>query len=82
MRNCSIIPIYRFSKGTPSTLKSPAQVKEDLRKDGKTITDWAKNHGYTREEVYRVLNGQSKARYGKGYEIAKKLGLKSIAQAA
>ncbi|WP_241374860.1 DNA-binding protein [Escherichia coli] len=35
-----------------------------------------------RQEVYRVLNGQTKARYGKSHEIAVKLGLKSTAQAA
>jgi len=56
---------------------TPQQFKEALAKRGKTITEWAKENGYTREEVYRVLNGQSKARYGKGHEIAKKLGLKS-----
>jgi gp16 family phage-associated protein len=57
---------------------TPEQVKEAFAKRGETFTDWAKKHGYTREEVYRVLNGQNKARYGKGHEIAKKLGLKSI----
>jgi gp16 family phage-associated protein len=57
---------------------TPEEVKAAFAKRGETITAWAKQHGYTREEVYRVLNGQSKARYGKGYEIAKKLGLKSI----
>jgi gp16 family phage-associated protein len=56
---------------------TPEQVKEALAKRGETITEWAKKNGYTRAEVYRVLNGQSKARYGKGHEIAKKLGLKS-----
>jgi gp16 family phage-associated protein len=62
----------------PEQVKTPEQVKEDFAKRGETITDWAKKHGYTREEVYRVLNGQNKARYGKGHEIAKKLGLKTI----
>lgn len=53
------------------------QVKENFRQVGKTITQWASENGYTRNEVYRVLNGQSKANYGKAHDIAVKLGLKS-----
>ncbi|EBV0925933.1 DNA-binding protein [Salmonella enterica] len=52
------------------------QVKHRLRQQGKTITEWAAEHGYSRGDVYRVLNGQAKANYGKGHEIAVKLGLK------
>lgn len=52
------------------------QVKRRLHQQGKTITEWATEHGYSRGDVYRVLNGQVKAKYGKGYEIAVKLGLK------
>ncbi|EAW1285931.1 DNA-binding protein [Salmonella enterica] len=58
------------------------QVKRLLRQQGKTITEWANEHGYTRNDVYRVLNGQVKANYGKGHEIAVKLGLKSGSIAA
>ncbi|ELW8656122.1 DNA-binding protein [Salmonella enterica] len=58
------------------------QVKSLLRQQGKTITEWANEHGYTRNDVYRVLNGQVKANYGKGHEIAVKLGLKSGSIAA
>lgn len=52
------------------------QVKERFRLAGKTFTAWAVENGYTRNEVYRVLNGQAKANYGKAHEIAVKLGLK------
>jgi gp16 family phage-associated protein len=65
-----------------STKKTPTQVKEDLRKDGKTIAQWAKENGYTRRQVYAVLNGQIKGHFGRSHEIAKKLGLKAVAQAA
>lgn len=58
------------------------QVKTLFRQRGITFTQWAKENGYSRYEVYRVLNGQTKARYGKSHEIAVKLGLKSAAQAA
>lgn len=53
------------------------QVKENFRRSGKTITEWAAENGYTRNEVYRVLNGQAKAHYGKAHDIAVKLGLKA-----
>ncbi|HDY5341422.1 TPA: DNA-binding protein [Klebsiella pneumoniae] len=52
------------------------QVKSLFRQRGVTFTQWAEEHGYSRSEVYRVLNGQTKANYGKSHEIAVKLGLK------
>jgi len=55
---------------------SSDQVKRQFRQRGITFTDWAIQHGYDRNEVYRVLNGQAKAHYGKAHEIAVKLGLK------
>ncbi|MCY1463575.1 phage-associated protein, BcepMu gp16 family [compost metagenome] len=57
------------------------QVKERFRQSGKTFTAWAEENGYTRNEVYRVLNGQAKANYGKAHEIAVKLGLKRASAA-
>ncbi|MDU9392125.1 DNA-binding protein [Pseudomonas sp. zfem002] len=56
---------------------SADQVKESFRRAGKTITEWALENGYTRNEVYRVLNGQAKAHYGKAHDIAVKLGMKA-----
>ena len=56
---------------------SPAQVKARFRQQGKTITEWANENGYTRNAVYRVLNGFDKANYGRAHEIAVKLGIKS-----
>ena len=52
------------------------QVKDDFKRKGLTFSAWAKEHGYRVNDVYRVLNGQVKANYGKGHEIAVKLGLK------
>jgi gp16 family phage-associated protein len=52
------------------------KVKQRFHQRGETFTNWAKQHGYTRNEVYRVLNGQAKANYGKAHDIAVKLGLK------
>lgn len=56
------------------------QIKTKFRREGKTLTEWAAENGYTRNAVYRVLNGTDKAYYGKAHEIAVKLGLKSSPQ--
>lgn len=58
------------------------QVKSRLRRQGKTITQWAAEHDYPRVAVYRVLNGIDKAHFGRAHEIAVKLGLKSEQLAA
>lgn len=55
---------------------TPDQVKQSLRMQGITTTQWAEARGYSRNEVYRVLNGQAKAFYGKAHQIAVELGLK------
>ncbi|AMA05980.1 TPA: DNA-binding protein [Citrobacter freundii] len=61
---------------------TPAQVKTRFQQHGITVTQWAEENGYSREAVYRVLNGITKAKYGQAHEIAVKLGLKPSAQAA
>jgi gp16 family phage-associated protein len=58
---------------------SAEAIKQNFQQRGITFADWAAEHGYTRQEVYRVLNGQAKAKYGKAHEIAVKLGMKSSA---
>lgn len=63
----------------PEKVYTPEQVKQRLRMQGKTITEWANDRGYTRNEVYRVLNGQAKAHYGKAHQIAVELGMKPSA---
>lgn len=60
---------------------TPEQIKEQFQRDGLTFTAWAKSNGYRINEVYRVLNGQTKAKYGKCHEIAVALGLKVKAAA-
>ena len=55
---------------------TPAEVREALRLQGKTLTQWALERGFPRQEVYRVMGGQSKALFGQGHEIAVALGLK------
>lgn len=53
-----------------------AQVKRQLRARGQTITQWSRDHGYSRRDVYDVLNGVSKGNFGRAHEIAVALGMK------
>jgi len=55
---------------------TPDQVRQRLRQQGKTLTQWSLEHGYDRKAVYRVMSGADKAYYGKAHDIAVALGLK------
>lgn len=63
----------------PAKVYTPEQAKQRLRLQGITITAWAEARGYTRSEVYRVLNGQHKGHFGKAHDIAVALGMKPAA---
>lgn len=55
---------------------SGEQVKELFSRAGVAVSSWAESNGYTRHQVYCVINGQFKARRGTAREIATKLGMK------
>ena len=55
---------------------TPDQVKQSFKDRGVTISQWSRDRGYVARDVYRVLNGQLKANWGKAHEIAVALGLK------
>lgn len=57
-------------------IKTREQVRSDLLAAGITITQWAKDHGFSRELVYAVLSGRVQGRFGEGHEVAVALGLK------
>lgn len=63
---------------TPQVLTAE-QVKAQFAREGKTFSGWAEERGYNRCDVYRVINGMSKARRGKSHQIAVDLGLKAAA---
>jgi gp16 family phage-associated protein len=52
------------------------QIKDRFKQEGKTIAEFARQHGFQPFKVHAVLNGQLKGNWGKGHEIAKALGLK------
>lgn len=53
------------------------QVRKDFFARGLEVTTWARTNGFSAASVYRVLNGQSRARRGASHHIAVALGLKS-----
>ena len=57
-------------------IKTRDQVKQDFRRRGVAVSQWAKDKGFSVQAVYAVLNGLNKGNYGKAHEIAVELGLK------
>lgn len=56
---------------------TPTNFKAKLRAQGKTIRQWADEHGFPHRAVYRVLNGLDKAYFGRAHEIAVAAGIKA-----
>lgn len=56
---------------------TPEQAKKNLQREGMTVTAWASKNNFNRNLVYQVLSGRCKANFGKGHEIAVKLGIKN-----
>jgi len=56
-------------------MKTPAEAKADIQKQGITIAEWSRARGFTLPAVYQILAGKCKGRYGESHRIAKALGL-------
>ncbi|BBL69714.1 DNA-binding protein [Methylogaea oryzae] len=56
------------------------QFKARLKARGTTISQWARDNGFSPRDVSLVLNGQIKGNYGKGHTIAVRIGLKPTDQ--
>lgn len=56
---------------------TPNTFKANLRAQGKTIRQWADEHGFPQRAVYRVLNGLDKANFGRAHDIAVAAGIKA-----
>ncbi|WP_418647254.1 DNA-binding protein [Thauera butanivorans] len=57
-----------------------AQFKALLRRQGKTIRQWAEENDFRPEAVYRTLNGVEKGHYGRAHEILSRAGIKGADQ--
>lgn len=59
------------------SLLTAEQVKHQLHLQGSSLKKWALEHGYKPQDVWNVVQGRNKATFGRGYEIAVKLGMRS-----
>jgi gp16 family phage-associated protein len=56
--------------------KTAEQVKEDFLRQGISISGWAKQHGFSKSTVHRVIAGETHNRWGKAHKVAVLLGMK------
>ncbi len=54
--------------------------KARLRAQGITIGQWADDHGFDRQLVYRTMSGVVKGHFGTSHEILVAAGIKSTIQ--
>jgi len=57
-------------------LKTAEQVKQEFLRKGKSISGWAKEHGFSRGLVHAVLRGERSCLRGDSHKIAVLLGIK------
>lgn len=58
-------------------LLTPAQAREALDRQGKSIAEFAREHGLYESTVYQVLTGHKKGRRGEAHRAAVLLGIKA-----
>lgn len=59
------------------TVLTADEVKAQFRARGQSVAEWARDNGYNKDRVYRILNGFEACSRGKSHEIAVKLGIKA-----
>lgn len=52
-------------------------IRREFRARGLTVTQWASQMGFSRDEVYALLNGRTRGNWGRSHAIAVALGLKT-----
>jgi gp16 family phage-associated protein len=62
--------------GIPSKILTLQEAREEFVRKGKTIREWAHEHGFDEATVAQVLRGYNKGTRGVGHKIAVKLGIK------
>lgn len=57
-------------------LKTPEQVRTDFERRGVNVTQWAREHGVTRQAVFDAMKGKTKGKRGNAHKAAVLLGIK------
>lgn len=65
------------SLATSAQLKTPEQVRQELRRRGISIASWADEHGVQRATAYNLLYGRLSGARGAAHRGAVLLGLKA-----
>ncbi len=55
--------------------RKPEEIRSELARNGLSLADWARSHGFSEALTYRVMRGHP-ARLGQSHRIAVALGLK------
>ncbi|MEB0040123.1 MULTISPECIES: DNA-binding protein [unclassified Pseudomonas] len=59
-----------------SGIRTAAQAKAWLEQQGKTVQDFARDHGVDPSTTYQILSGHKKGRRGESHKVAVLLGMK------
>lgn len=57
-------------------LRTPEEAKRMFVRRGESIAEWARQHGFSPQTVYDVLNRRREGFRGQGHRVAVALGLK------
>ena len=57
-------------------VRTSSDIREELSRNGITVSAWARNMGFSAGLVYQVLAGRLKCEHGQAHKIAVTLGLK------
>jgi len=60
-----------------SRLLTREAFRQRLEERGETVTDWAREHGFSREQVYAFLAGRTKGKRGISHRLAIAVGVKA-----
>ncbi|NCT98308.1 MAG: DNA-binding protein [Comamonadaceae bacterium] len=58
---------------TPPATRSAEEAAAQFRREGKSVAEWARNHGFNPRLVYQVLSGKRKCLRGVSFLIAEAL---------
>ncbi|WP_297834424.1 DNA-binding protein [Pseudomonas sp.] len=59
-----------------SGIRTAAQAKAWLEQQGKSVQDFARDHGVDPSTTYQILSGHKKGRRGESHKVAVLLGMK------
>ena len=60
-----------------SQMKTGAQVIDEMRRRGETVTAWANKNGFTVQQVQNVIHGRAKGNWGASHAVEVRLGMKN-----